>query len=113
MKQEWSLKETLPKPARQPPAIKEARNRRICAKTHAGWSTSTPCGQCRRCQHSQPRSAYRVRDAGDTLTMVFNGLNWDKSLTEKEMQQTHIRRAGGHPMWLLGDEDSTEREQPG
>ena len=37
-------------------------------------------------QHSQPHSTYRVRDAGDTLAMVFNGLTWDNSLTEKEMQ---------------------------
>ena len=38
------------------------------------------------CQYSQPHSTYRFRDAGDTLTMVFNGLTWDNSLTEKEMQ---------------------------
>ena len=85
MKQERSLKETLPKHARRPSAIKEAGNRRIRARTHAGRSTSSARGQCRHCQHSQRRSTDRVRDAGDTFTMVFNGLTWDKSLTEKEM----------------------------
>lgn len=77
------------------PSKKPGTGASVCQNTQVG-PPPLPVDSAGSCQHSQPRSAYRVRISGDTLTMVFNGLNWDKSLTEKEMQQTHIHGAGGH-----------------